>query len=164
METMRWMPAYVGLGSNLDDPVGNVERGFAALATLPSTQLVAQSPRYRSLPVGPQDQPSFINAVAGLITQLDAASLLSGVKALELELGRTLPIVRWGPRIIDFDVLVYADLRLSTPTITIPHASLPERNWVLRPLADIAPDLDIPGVGRARELADRIGSFGLDQL
>ena len=94
----RWMPAYVALGSNLDDPRSQVERAVAALAGLPDTRLVLCSSLYRSRPFGPVDQPDFVNAVAGVLTQLDPAALLAQLKALEARLGRERPVVRWGPR------------------------------------------------------------------
>jgi 2-amino-4-hydroxy-6-hydroxymethyldihydropteridine diphosphokinase len=98
--------------------------------------------------MGPQNQPEFVNAAAGLLTQLAPERLLREIKRLEAELGRTQPIERWGPRLIDFDLLVYGDVRLASPELTIPHPGIPERAFVVYPLCDIAPALDIPGIGK----------------
>jgi len=164
MSAQRWTPAYVGLGSNLDGPAAQIERAFVALARLPGTQLVARSRRYRSRPLGPQDQPDFVNAVAGLITRLPAEQLLGQLQQLEVDLGRAQPIRRWGPRLIDFDLLLYGVHSQSTPTLTLPHPGLLERNWVLHPLKDIAPALEVPGRGRVAELAAGIGTEGIELL
>ena len=164
MPAQRWVPAYIGLGSNLEEPVKQIERAFSALRALPDSLLVAQSRRYRSRPLGPQDQPDFVNAVAGLLTRLSAESLLDNLKQLEAELGRTQPILRWGPRLIDFDLLLYGAQTQTTAALTLPHPGLLERNWVLYPLSDIAPDLEVPGQGRVAELAARLGSQGIEPL
>jgi 2-amino-4-hydroxy-6-hydroxymethyldihydropteridine diphosphokinase len=158
---MLWMPAYVGIGSNLDDPLARVRRAFAELARLDGCRLIASSRIYRSPPLGPQNQPDFVNAVAGLLTTLTPHELLDALKRLEVSLGRTTSIERWGPRYIDLDLLLYAGERIDTPALKVPHAGVPERNWVLYPLMDIAPDLSVAGHGRVRDLADRVGSAGL---
>ncbi|WP_331154260.1 2-amino-4-hydroxy-6-hydroxymethyldihydropteridine diphosphokinase [Steroidobacter sp.] len=159
-----WFPAYVALGSNLDQPLVQIELAFTALASLAKCRLVARSNLYKTQPLGPQDQPEFINAAAGLLTQLTARELLVELKRLERELGRELPVVRWGPRRIDLDLLVYADAQISESDLTVPHRGLPERNFVLYPLRDIAPELLVPGHGRVRQLAARVGGAGLAPL
>lgn len=164
MNVPRWMPAYVGLGSNLEGPQQQVERGFDALARLPETLLVARSRRYRSRPLGPQDQPDFVNAVAGLLTRLDPEALLAQLKQLEVTLGREQPVRRWGPRVIDFDLLLFGAEKRATPALTLPHPGLLERNWVLYPLQDIAPSLWVPGQGRVADLAERLGADGIEPL
>lgn len=164
MSEARWTPAYVGLGSNLDEPVRQIEAGFAALATLPDTLLVACSRRYRSQPLGPQDQPDFVNAVAGLLTKLTPETLLHALKQLEATLGRAQPVLRWGPRRIDFDLLVFGSETRSDAALTLPHPGVQQRNWVLYPLSDVAPDLRIPGAGRSAVLAARIGMDGIEPL
>lgn len=151
-----WTPAYIGIGSNLDNPKAQVERGFDALSNLSRTRLVAKSRLFCSAPLGPQDQPEYVNAVAGLLTQLDARSLLKELKALEQAQGRESPTVRWGPRLIDFDLLVFGSARIDSDDLTIPHRGVAERGFVLQPLMDVAPDLDIPGFGRASLLAHRV--------
>ena len=162
--TASWTPAYVALGSNLDDPSAQVGRAFDALATLPDTRLVARSPSYRSPPLGPVSQPDFVNAVAGLLTRLAPRALLDALKSLEAALGREAPVVRWGPRRIDLDLLVHGAARVEEPGLSVPHPGLAERAFVLLPLADIAPDLEVPGLGRVRSLAARVDSQGLERI
>ncbi len=164
MDATRWFPAYVALGSNLDDPPAQVERAFTALAGLRGSHLVARSSLYRSLPFGPVAQPDFINAVAGMLTTLDAAAMLAELKAIEERLGRERPVVRWGPRRIDLDLLVHGTTRIDEPQLQVPHRGLAERAFVLAPLAEVAPDLDVPGVGRVRTLATRIDTAGLSRM
>ena len=131
MDATRWFPAYVALGSNLDDPPAQVERAFTALAGLRGSHLVARSSLYRSLPFGPVAQPDFINAVAGMLTTLDAAAMLAELKALEDRLGRERPVVRWGPRRIDLDLLVHGTTRIDEPQIKVPHPGIAVRAFVL---------------------------------
>jgi len=164
MSEPRWTPAYVGLGSNLEGPAQQVERAFAALRQLPDSLLVARSRYYRSRPLGPQDQPDFVNAAAGLLTRLAPEGLLAHLKQLEVTLGREQPIRRWGPRVIDFDLLLFGTETRATPALTLPHAGLLERNWVLYPLKDIAPSLWVPGQGRVADLAARLGTDGIEVL
>ena len=159
-----WVPAYVGVGSNLDDPVQQVTAALARLAQLPDCRLVRRSPLYRSAPLGPQDQPHFINAVAGLLTTLEPLALLRTLKALEHTLGRAKPIVRWGARRIDFDLLVHGSTRSSDPELTLPHPGVPSRNFVLYPLCAIAADLWVPGLGTVHELTARVSAAGLERL
>jgi 2-amino-4-hydroxy-6-hydroxymethyldihydropteridine diphosphokinase len=159
-----WFPAYVALGSNLDGPATQIERAFTVLSELSDCRLIARSRLYRTQPLGPQDQPEFMNAAAGLLTKLTPRELLVALKNLERTLGRDVPIVRWGPRRIDLDLLVYADARISESDLVVPHPGLPERNFVLYPLRDIAPDLHVPGHGRVGQLAASVGAAGLALL
>ncbi len=159
-----WRPAFIGVGSNLDEPQNQVARGVEALGGLPMTQLVLRSKLYRTMPMGPQDQPRFVNAVAGLLTQLDAHALLTQLKALEKKLGRAEPIVRWGPRSIDFDLLVLGSERIDSPDLKLPHPGIAERAFVLVPLAEIAPHLDIPGVGQPNALVAKVATSGVEAL
>lgn len=153
---VRWMPAYVALGSNLDDPEARVREALAALGALPETRLVVASRQWRTRPVGPQDQPDFINACAALLTRLDVVALHRELVALERRLGKTPPTVRFGPRRIDLDLLVYADLVHRDAALEVPHPRLHERAFVLYPLAEIAPDLPVPGRGRVAVLQSRL--------
>lgn len=156
-----WLPAYIGIGSNLDDPAAQVNKAFDLLAHIGRCRLIARSRLYRSAPLGPQEQPEFVNAVAGLLTLLTSRELLATLQQLEAAMGRQSPVVRWGPRRIDLDLLVYATERTSEADLTVPHAGIPERNFVLYPLREIAPDLLVPGQGRVSDLAMRVGSAGL---
>jgi len=159
-----WRPAYVGVGSNLEDPQAQVLRAISRLARLPLTRVELTSPLYRSRPLGPIVQGDFVNAVVGLLTQLEAPAMLAELIALEGALGRPTEHERWGPRVIDLDLLCYGRERRSAPALTLPHPGIPERNFVLYPLADIAPDLDLPGLGRVVELAGKLTAEGLARL
>lgn len=163
MAATRWIPAYVALGSNLDDPRAQLARAFAALEDLRASRLIARSSVYRSPPLGPVAQPDFLNAVAGMLTTLDAADLLAELKSLEDRLGRARPVVRWGPRRIDLDLLVHGTAHILEPGLRVPHPGIAERAFVLAPLAEIAPDLDVPGVGRVSTLAARVNRAGLER-
>ena len=160
----RWQPAYVGVGSNLDDPRGQVLAARARLGQLPQTRLELASRLYRSRPFGPIAQPDFVNAVAGLLTQLDAVALLGELRGIEAAMGRPAQHERWGPRVIDLDLLAFGRERRTDATLTLPHPGIVERNFVLYPLADIAPDLDLPGLGRVAELKERVTAEGLTLL
>jgi 2-amino-4-hydroxy-6-hydroxymethyldihydropteridine diphosphokinase len=159
-----WLPAYVGVGSNLADPQAQVGRALQALSRLPGSRLVVSSPLYRTRPLGEVVQPAFVNAVAGLLTRLTPEDLLAALRALELELGREPPRERWGPRIIDLDLLVLGRETRSTETLTLPHRGIAGRDFVLYPLADIAPDLDVPGVGRVAQLRELVANRGIERL
>ena len=156
-----WRPAYIGVGSNLADPRAQVLTACARLAQVPRTRVVLSSRLYRSRPLGPIAQPEFVNAVVGVLTQLESPALLAALRALEAALGRPAQRERWGPRIIDLDLLSYGRERCSEPGLTLPHPGIVERNFVLYPLADIAPELHIPGLGRVTELKGRVTSEGL---
>jgi 2-amino-4-hydroxy-6-hydroxymethyldihydropteridine diphosphokinase len=159
-----WRPAYIGVGSNLADPHRQVTNACARLGELSLTRVVLTSPLYRSRPLGPVAQPDFVNAVAALLTQLTSPTLLAALRALETALGRPPRHERWGPRIIDLDLLSYGREQRSDADLTLPHPGIVERNFVLYPLADIAPDLDLPGLGRVTELKGRVTSEGLERL
>jgi len=147
-----WTPAYIGLGSNLDDPPRQLRAALDGLARLPSSRLIAVSPFYLSRPVGPQDQPDFVNAVAALLTRLDGEALHRELQSLERALGKRPPAVRFGPRRIDLDLLVFGAERIASAALEVPHPRLHERAFVLYPLADLAPALCIPGRGRTAAL------------
>jgi len=148
--------AYVGLGSNLADPRAQLEHAMEGLAKLPQTQLARRSRLYRSAPWGRIDQPEFVNAAAVLETELSARELLDGLLAIERRAGRRRDATRWGPRVLDLDILAYAERIIDEPGLRVPHPHLHERAFVLVPLAEIAPDLVVPGRGRAEELLRNI--------
>ena len=161
---MAWRPAYVALGSNLSEPRLQVERAFEALAAMPGAKLVRRSGLWRSQPMGPQDQPEFVNAVAGLVTTAGPREFLDELKAIEHRLGRTQPAVRWGPRLIDLDLLVFGDFQVDEPGLVVPHAGLHQRNFVLYPLAEIAAELWVPGLARVCRLRERVSGAGIERL
>jgi 2-amino-4-hydroxy-6-hydroxymethyldihydropteridine diphosphokinase len=159
-----WQPVYIALGSNLDEPRVQVLRAVARLRELPLSRLVRLSPLYRSQPFGPVTQPDFVNAVAGMLTQLTPEALLERLQAIERSLGRPAVHPRWGPRIIDLDVLAHGQQVCATERLTLPHPGIVERNFVLYPLAAVAPDLELPGLGRVSELKQRVDAGGLELL
>jgi 2-amino-4-hydroxy-6-hydroxymethyldihydropteridine diphosphokinase len=129
----------------------------------PRTQLIARSRLYRTRPFGPVQQGDFINAVAGLLTQLSAQQLLEGIRAIETAAGRVRE-ERWGPRTLDLDLLVFGTERIATTELTVPHPGIAERGFVLAPLADVAPSLDVPGAGRVEVLLRALGDDGIAQI
>jgi 2-amino-4-hydroxy-6-hydroxymethyldihydropteridine diphosphokinase len=160
----RWQPAYVGVGSNLDEPRAQVLAAITRLGQLPRTRLVLASKLYRSRPFGPVAQPDFVNAVAGILTQLAPTALLKELHGIESAMGRPGRHERWGPRIIDLDLLALGSERRKEPELTLPHPGIVERNFVLYPLAEIAPDLELPGLGRVADLAAAVTAEGITLL
>jgi len=160
---MQWFPAYVGIGSNLEQPARQVRRALTGLAALPQTRLELVSSLYRSVPFGPVVQPQYVNAVAALLTQLAAQPFYGLLRDLEIELGRP-PRQRWGPRLIDLDLLVFGEQTLEEPELTVPHPGIVQRNFVLYPLRDVAPQLWIPGRGRVATLAAAVAPEGIWRL
>jgi 2-amino-4-hydroxy-6-hydroxymethyldihydropteridine diphosphokinase len=148
-----WRPVYIGLGSNLDSPGRQIETAFELLDGVPDTRLIARSSLYRSAPFGGIEQADFVNAVAALLTRLSAVQLLAQLQEIERVRGRERGGVRWGPRVLDLDLLVYSYERVDEPDLTVPHPGIAERNFVLLPLRELAPDLVIPGLGRVRKIA-----------
>jgi 2-amino-4-hydroxy-6-hydroxymethyldihydropteridine diphosphokinase len=158
-----WLPAYIGIGSNMDDPQQQVRGAFQALASLPDSRLIARSRLYRTRPFGPVQQGDFINAVAGLLTQLLPGRLLEEIRALEVAQGRRRE-ERWGPRTLDLDLLVFGDQTIKSESLEVPHPGIAERGFVLAPLADIAPTLFVPGVGRVAQLLQSLPDTGIEAI
>jgi 2-amino-4-hydroxy-6-hydroxymethyldihydropteridine diphosphokinase len=158
---VAWQPAYIGLGSNLGDPAVQVRQALQRLGTLPQTRLVVISRLFGSRPLGPSVQPDFVNAAAGVLTRLSALTLLRELQDLERQAGRPAAHEHWGPRIIDLDLLVFGREQSDGAELVLPHPGVVERNFVLYPLADIAPDLEVPGRGRVRELLVRVSADGV---
>jgi 2-amino-4-hydroxy-6-hydroxymethyldihydropteridine diphosphokinase len=156
--------AYVGLGANLQAPASQVRRALDELAAVPKTRITARSPLYKSPPLGPQDQPDYVNAVAAVETTLAPLELLAALRAIETAHGRRRDGTRWGPRSLDLDLLIYGDVTMQTPELTLPHPGVPERAFVLYPLHDIAPALVIPGLGAVSELRARLGDARIERL
>lgn len=155
--------AFIGLGSNLADPLVQVSSALDELGRLPHLRVVRRSSLYRSAPVGYLDQPDFINAVAQLETGLAPRALLDALLALEHEHGRTREFCN-APRTLDLDLLLYDDLQHHEHGLTIPHPQMHLRAFVLQPLLEIAPDCVIPGVGAAAEAALRCGGQKLERV
>ncbi len=152
--------AWIGLGSNLDDPLARVARALDELDRLPLTRRIAASSRYASRPQGPQDQPDFINAVACLETRLSPLALLDQLQALE-QRHRRVRARRWGPRTLDLDLLLFDDDVLALPRLRVPHPEMARRAFVLAPLLSLAPDLRLPD---GRRLVDLVAALPDDDL
>lgn len=156
--------AYVGIGSNLNDPIGQVRRALHELDEIADTRRLACSSLYRSLPMGPKDQPDYVNAAAALSTRLSPGELLVALLRIEQAHGRTRTGPRWGPRSLDLDLLLYGDQSIAEPGLTVPHPGLATRSFVLFPLLEIAPELEVPGAAPLVELAERVSPDGLTRL
>ena len=157
---MRPVVAYVGIGSNLGEPVEHVARALEGLGRLPRTTLRRASSLYRNPPMGPAGQPDFVNAVAELATALGARQLLAFLQDIEDAHGRVRE-THWGSRTLDLDLLLYGDARLDEPDLTVPHPGIAGRAFVLVPLAEIAPEARVPGLGTARALRDALPADAL---
>jgi 2-amino-4-hydroxy-6-hydroxymethyldihydropteridine diphosphokinase len=152
--------AYVALGANIGDPTATVLAAFAALANLTDSRVVHTSSLYRTAPVGLINQPDFINAVAMLETGLAPEELLDALFDLEARFGRVRRD-RNGPRTLDLDLLLYDNIELDLPRLTLPHPRLHLRAFVLHPLAEIAPDLAIPGRGSVAAWLPAVANQGI---
>jgi 2-amino-4-hydroxy-6-hydroxymethyldihydropteridine diphosphokinase len=152
--------AYVGLGSNLADPRVQIERALQNLARMPQSRLLQRSRLYCSAPWGVLDQPDFVNAAAALETGLPPRELMRSMLAIEREAGRDRSGERWGPRVLDLDLLLYDELALDEPALRVPHPHLHERAFVLLPLAEIAPHLEVPGRGPISALLAHLDTSG----
>jgi 2-amino-4-hydroxy-6-hydroxymethyldihydropteridine diphosphokinase len=141
-----------------------VRNACQALLRLPNTRVELTSSLYGSEPFGPVSQPRFVNAVVGLLTQMEALNFFDALRALESALGRQPPRERWGPRLIDLDLLMFSGDCIDTARLTLPHPGIVQRNFVLYPLREIAPELTVPGCGRVDLLAARVNSAGIWRL
>lgn len=155
MPTTSPVVVYLSLGSNLGDRAANLRRAVDAVAALSDTAVERLSDVYETRPWGPVSQPDFLNLAAAISTTLGPEQLLRGLQAIETALGRVRK-VRWGPRTIDIDILLYGETHLASPELTLPHPRMLERAFVLVPLAEIAPDLMVAG----RSVADHLRSLG----
>lgn len=136
--------AYIGIGSNLENPIFQVNAAIESLAYLPDTKLVSFSSLYASKPQGPQDQPDFVNAVAKIATHMSATALLSALQTLEREQGKVKKR-HWGERLIDLDVLLYGSMTIETSELVVPHPEMQSRDFVLLPLRELASDIPVLG-------------------
>lgn len=155
---------FVGLGSNLGDPAAQVQAAFGALADLPGTRLLRRSHLYLTPPWGVTEQPSFVNAVAELDSGLKAPALLAALLAIEQRAGRVRDGQRWGPRILDLDLLLHADGPFRSDTVQVPHPRMAERAFVLLPLAELEPALELPGIGPISAVLARLDTHGCRRL
>ena len=151
--------AYVGLGANLGEPRRQLTEALTAMSGLPETRLAGHSSFYRTAPVGYEDQPDFLNAVAALETRLAPGVLLEGLQGIERRHHRERPFAN-APRTLDLDLLLFGDEQVARPGLTVPHPRMHERAFVLMPLLELAPGAEIPGKGPARAFLERVS----DQL
>ncbi len=151
---------FIGIGSNLEQPRRQVEAAVAALAQLPGSKLVTHSPWYGSRAIGPGEQPDYVNGVAELLTALPPHALLDALQAIEAAHGRQ-RLQRWGARTLDLDILLYGDAVIADDRLSVPHPRLAERAFVVRPLYDIAPELQLPDGSALAALVDCGDSDGL---
>lgn len=155
---------YLGLGSNLAEPLQQLRDALVAIERLPGSQLADVSSFYISDPLGPSDQPRYVNAVAALDTRLTPLELLDALQAIELEQGRVRKDQRWGPRTLDLDILLFGQRRLAEERLTVPHYHMHARAFVLYPLAEIAGELQLPDGRYLRELLAACPFEGLERL
>jgi 2-amino-4-hydroxy-6-hydroxymethyldihydropteridine diphosphokinase len=157
---MRWCPAYVGIGSNLDSPQEQVLAAFRELSAVPDSFVTQSSSLFASAPFGPVEQGDFVNAAAAMMTRLSAHEMLNQLRTIEDSHGRKRDGERWGPRTLDLDLLVFSDKEISDDVLTLPHPGIRERNFVLLPLCELAPHLIVPGLGSVAALTDAIRASG----
>ena len=155
---------YLGLGANLNSPKQQLDNAIAALKKLPHSEFVSVSHYYASKPMGPQDQPDYINAVACINTHLEPEQLLDLTQKIELEHGRVRKAERWGPRTLDIDTLLFGNKIINTARLTVPHYGLNEREFVVYPLLELAPELILPSGIALKTIATNLPLNDLQQL
>jgi 2-amino-4-hydroxy-6-hydroxymethyldihydropteridine diphosphokinase len=160
---MLWRPAYVAIGSNLESPRDRVLEAMERLGVLSAPNALLRSHLYLSRPLGPQDQPDYVNAAAGLLTLDTPQKLLARLLDIERSMGRNRR-ERWGPRVIDLDLVWMVDAAVDEQGLKVPHPGVSTRNFVLYPLADIAPTIKIPGMGTVLDLKRSVGGDGISVL
>jgi len=155
--------AFIALGSNLQDPQAQVERALQTIANTPNIKLIKASSLFKTAPIGYDNQPDFINAVAKIETDLSPLELLHSLLEIETQHGRERPFPN-APRVLDLDVLLYANVEINTAELTLPHPRMYTRGFVMLPLAEIAPKINIGNHGYADELASKCDNQGVSKL
>jgi len=155
--------AFIALGSNLQDPQAQVERALQTIANTPNIKLIKASSLFKTAPIGYDNQPDFINAVAKIETDLSPLELLHSLLEIETQHGRERPFPN-APRVLDLDVLLYANVEINTAELTLPHPRMHTRGFVMLPLAEIAPKINIGNHGYADELASKCDNQGVNKL
>jgi len=155
--------AYLGIGSNLDNPVRQIKQALRDLEAIEGTSLLEDAGLFKSLPMGPQDQPDYINSVALIATELDEELLLDKLQEIENQHGRVRSR-RWGERTLDLDILLFGDKIINTERLVVPHPGLADREFVLYPLQKINSTLMIPGIGKLTDLVEACPSNGIEYL
>jgi len=154
---------YIAIGSNLASPLEQVNAALAALAEIPDSQIVAVSPFYRTPPLGPQDQPDYLNAAVALDTDLAPETLLDHTQRIELQQGRERKAHRWGPRTLDLDIMLFGDRQIATPRLTVPHYDMKNRAFMLLPLVHIAPDVCFPDGVKVADILANLDPSGISR-
>lgn len=160
---MAEVDAWIGIGSNLEDPAAQVTRALGELAVLDGCRLQAASSLYASPPMGPADQPDYVNAVARLATALTPEALLDALQGIERRHARVRER-HWGPRTLDLDLLLYAQREIDSERLTVPHPGITARSFVLYPLAELDRTLVIPGLGPVGDWLERCPADGLRKM
>lgn len=155
---------YIGIGSNQAQPIEQAQQAIKALQQLPKTELVKCSSLYSSTPMGPQDQPDYINAVAQLVTELSAIELLDQLQSIEQNQGRVRKAERWGPRTLDLDIILFGEQNINNERLTVPHYGMREREFVLYPLYEIAAQLKLPDGTALSQLIKGCDKNGLQPI
>ena len=153
--------SYIGLGSNLGEPEAQIRSAVIAINNMPHSKITKISQLYFSRPMGPKDQPDYMNAVAAIETDLSPIELLDQLQQIENDAGRIRKDNRWGPRVLDLDILLFDNQVLDCDRLTVPHYGMKEREFVLIPLAEIAPELTLPGGESINRLSKNIDTNGL---
>ena len=149
---------YIALGSNLASPLEQVNAAVTALAAIPDSRMVAVSSFYRTPPLGPQDQPDYLNAAVALDTHLQAEALLDHTQRIELQQGRQRKAERWGPRTLDLDIMLFGDAVINSERLTVPHYDMKNRGFMLWPLYEIAPTFHFPDGTALRDVLENLGA------
>lgn len=155
---------YIGLGSNLAQPEKQIQAAYTSLAALPDTNLINASSLYRSQPMGPQDQPDYVNAVVLIETRLSPDNLLQHTQLIEHQQGRIRKANRWGPRTLDLDMLLYGSQQIDSEHLTVPHSGMTQREFVLYPLFEITPELTLPSGEKLSDLVQACPINGLQKM
>ncbi|MCX8303981.1 2-amino-4-hydroxy-6-hydroxymethyldihydropteridine diphosphokinase [Enterobacter pseudoroggenkampii] len=150
--------AYIAIGSNLASPLEQVNAAVQALGEIPQSKIVAVSSFYRTPPLGPQDQPDYLNAAVVLETALDAETLLDNTQRIELQQGRVRKAERWGPRTLDLDIMLFGHETINTERLTVPHYDMKNRGFMLWPLYEVAPDLIFPDGTLLKSILDNLNA------
>lgn len=153
--------AYIAVGSNLGDPVAQAKQAIESLRDLPRSRVIQASSLYSSTPMGPQNQPDYINAVVKIETELQPLELLDNTQKIENEQGRVRKEERWGPRTLDLDIILYGDETIDLPRLVVPHYGMRVREFVLYPLLEIEPNLILPDGSALSQLIESIDRNGL---
>lgn len=154
---------FLGLGSNLGDPQKNIYKALDLLRERSKYAAAQLSPLYKTPPLGDIEQPDFVNAVVEIYTEIEPMDLLKLCKSIENDMGRE-KTQRWGPRLIDIDILLYANQVIRQENLSIPHIGIAQRSFVLYPLSDLADDLEVPALGRVSELKSALGKVDISLL